>query len=137
MIVELQRNRAKSAIVVDDHETAIGMAFLEDALEEIVGPIQDEFDDEEPAVNQPSPEIAELRGDLPLPEAVELLGIDETGTDDTIGGHVVAVLGRLPEQGDNLQMGSDRVTVVEVATRRILKLRFERDKEPGAASDGE
>ncbi len=125
MIVELQRNRAKAAVVVDDRGTAIGMAFLEDAIEEIVGPIQDEFDDEEPAVRKPSPSITELRGDFALPEAVELLGIDAAGTDDTIGGHVVSALGRLPEQGDTLQIGSYHVTVVEVARRRIVKLRFE------------
>jgi len=137
MIVELQRRRAKSAIVVDDHGTAIGMAFLEDALEEIVGPIQDEFDDEEPAVRRPSPELLELRGDVPLPEAAELLGITETGTDDTIGGHVISLLGRLPVQGDQLQVGAYRITVAEVARHRILKLRCDTPAEQGgAANDG-
>ena len=124
MIVELQRMKSQSAIVVDDHGTAIGMAFLEDALEEIVGPIQDEFDDEEPAVNQLRPGAFELRGDVPLPEATELLGI-EAGTDDTIGGHVVSILGRLPQQGDTLKIGIYQVTVAEVTRRRIQKLRFE------------
>jgi CBS domain containing-hemolysin-like protein len=125
MIVELQRGRAKSAIVLDDHGTAIGMAFLEDALEEIVGPIQDEFDDEEPPVNQPAPGVFEVRGDLPLPEAVDLLGLDETGSDDTIGGHVVSLLRRLPEAGDELTVGTYRVRVTEVSKRRVLRLRFE------------
>ncbi len=126
MIVHLQRARTKSAIVLDDHGTAIGMAFLEDALEEIVGPIQDEFDDEEPDISRPSPNVIELPGDTPLPEAVDLLGLDDSGDDDTIGGHVVSVLRRLPEVGDQLTMGEHRVTVIEVVQRRVGRVRFER-----------
>jgi len=130
MIVEMQAARAKSAIVLDDHGTTIGMAFLEDAIEEIVGPIQDEFDDEEPAVSHDGPDITNMRGDLPLPEAVEILGLAATGSDDTIGGHVVSLLGRLPQSGDVLTIGGYRVTVTEVARRRILRLRFEHADDP-------
>jgi len=126
MIVEMQAARAKSAIVLDDHGTAIGMAFLEDALEEIVGPIQDEFDDEEPPISRDGTNVLEMRGGLPLPEATELLGLEEDGTDDTIGGHVVSLLGRLPQTGDQLKIGGYLVTVTEVSNRRVLKLRFER-----------
>jgi CBS domain containing-hemolysin-like protein len=126
MILEMQRAKAKSAIVLDDHGTTIGMAFLEDALEEIVGPIQDEFDDEEPSVSQLESRGVEMRGDVPLPEAMELLDLEETATDDTIGGHVVSLLRRLPEVGDELTIGAYRVTVTEVSRRRVLRLRFER-----------
>ena len=86
-------------------------------------------------MSQPSAGVTELRGDLPLPEAVELLGISEAGTDDTIGGHVVSVLGRLPEQGDQLQIEDYRVTVVEVARHRIISLRFDKAGEQEPASD--
>ena len=130
MIVELQRRRSEAAIVLDDRGTAIGMVFLEDALEEIVGPIQDEFDHEEPAVQQPGPGVTELRGDVPLPEALELLGMDDAGTDDTIGGHVVSLLGRLPRDGDELELDGYKVTVVDVDRHRILRLRFQK---PGPA----
>jgi CBS domain containing-hemolysin-like protein len=125
MVVELQRERAKSAIVVDDHGTAIGMAFLEDALEEIVGPIQDEFDDEEESVSSPDSDVVEMRGEVPFPEALDLLDLDEIGADDTIGGHVVSLLRRLPKEGDQLTMGPYRVTVTKVTRRRVLQLRFE------------
>lgn len=126
MIFELQRQRVKSAVVVDDHGTAIGTVYLEDALEEIVGPIYDEFDDEE-SVDEPlDPDSTLLRGDLPFPEAAELLGLDDEGLDDTIGGHVVSVLGRLAEKGDQLEIGGYQVSVVDVGRHRILQLRFER-----------
>ena len=125
MIVELQRERAQSAIVLDDHGTAIGMAFLEDALEEIVGPIQDEFDDEESEISRPAPHVLELPGNLPFPEAAELLGLGDGGEDDTIGGHVVSLLKRLPEMGDELVIGLHRVTVIDVSRRRVARLRVE------------
>lgn len=129
MIVEMQQARAKTAIVLDDHGTAIGMAFLEDAIEEIVGPIHDEFDDDQPSVVHLAPDRLEVRGDLPLPEAAELLGLKDVGTDDTLGGHVVSVLKRLPVEGDTLSLGGYRVTVTKVEQRRIAKLRFERVEE--------
>ena len=129
MIVEMQTARAKSAIVLDDHGTAIGMAFLEDAIEEIVGPIQDEFDDEEPPISQDGEDKIEMRGDVPLPEVADLLGLTDDGTDDTIGGHVVSLLGRLPQEGDRLKIGDYHVKVVEVANRRVVRLCFERKSE--------
>jgi CBS domain containing-hemolysin-like protein len=138
MIVELQSARAKSAIVLDDHGTAIGMAFLEDALEEIVGPIQDEFDVEGsgPEIGRPATDVLELPGDLPLPEAVELLGLVEgAGADDTIGGHVVSLLKRLPEVGDQIALGPHLVTVIEVAQRRVERLRVEPRPTDGDEAD--
>ena len=120
MIFELQRARAKSAIALDDRGTAIGLAFLEDALEEIVGPIQDEFDDEEEPVRRPTPGVIEMRGDLPLPEAVELLGLEEAGEDDTVGGHVVSLLGRLPRPGDEVTVGRDGILVERGPARGLL-----------------
>jgi CBS domain containing-hemolysin-like protein len=131
MIAELQQAKAKLAVVLDDRGTAIGLAFLEDALESIVGPIQDEFDDEEEAVRRPQPGVIEMRGDLSLPEAAELLGLDEAGEDDTIGGHVVSILGRLPKQGDELTMGVYRVAVTQVCDRRVHTLRCERTDAEG------
>jgi CBS domain containing-hemolysin-like protein len=49
----------------------------------------------------------------------------DDGDDDTIGGHVVSLLGRLPRDGDQLNIGSYLVTVTEVSNRRVLRLRFE------------
>ena len=128
MIVEMQQAQARTAIVLDDHGTAIGMVFLEDAIEEIVGPIHDEFDDATaPAVHH-APDRIEVRGEMPLPEAPELLGLEDIGTDDTIGGHVVSLLKRLPMEGDRLTIGSYRATVMKISQRRIARLCFERKK---------
>jgi CBS domain containing-hemolysin-like protein len=65
-----------------------------------------------------------MPGELALPEALEILGLEEGGEDDTIGGHVVALLKRLPSSGDELRLGPYRVTVEGVRDRRIETLRF-------------
>ena len=110
-------------MVVDEHGTAVGLAFLEDAIEEIVGPIRDEFDEPESSVRNTGGEALELPGSLALPEAAERLGADDLGDEsDTIGGHMVAVLGRLARPGDQLEIGRYRLTVEEVSQRRIVRV---------------
>ena len=127
LIVHLQQAHSGCAIVVDEHGTTLGLAFLEDALEEIVGPIQDEFDEEVPEFREISEGVLEVDGGVALPEAEERLELEleEEGA-DTIGGHVIALLGRLPRRGDRLRLGPYDVTVTEVSRRRIGRLRIER-----------
>jgi magnesium and cobalt exporter, CNNM family len=134
-IGRMQQTRSHCAVVVDEHGTAVGLAFLEDAIEEIVGPIQDEFDAQDPSpVSHLSNGVLEVPGALALPEAIELLALPEpTEETDTIGGYVVARLGRLPARGDTLEIGRYRVTVTDVARRRVTRLRME----PIHADDGE
>ncbi|MDH3520542.1 MAG: hemolysin family protein [Myxococcales bacterium] len=127
LIYELQRSRSHSCMVLDEHGTTIGLAFLEDALEEIVGPIQDEFDAEmEPGVTRLGTGAVEMPGSLSLPEASEILDLDSLAEEaDTIGGLIVAMLGRLPRRGDELTVGGYRARVLAVTRRRIERLRFE------------
>jgi CBS domain containing-hemolysin-like protein len=75
----------------------------------------------------------EISGSLALPEAAEVLDLPQLAEEhdaDTIGGHVVAQLGRLPRPGDSLAIGPYRAVVVDVARRRIKSLRFERGAPP-------
>ncbi len=131
-ISESQRTGSQGALVLDEHGTVVGMVFLEDALEEIVGPLHDERDAQTKAlVNEVSHAegVFELEGSVDLPEAVELLGLESDEDVDTIGGLVVALLGRLPRQGDELQIEGYTVTVTSVRSRRIERLRFVRTPE--------
>ena len=135
LIARMRRARSHCAVVVDEHGTGVGLAFLEDAIEEIVGPIRDEFDEPEPEVRNSGGGVIELPGSLALPEAEELLGADELGDEsDTIGGHLVAQLGRLPRAGDELTIGRYRLRVDEVRQRRIVRLRAEPRRSPTPGS---
>ncbi|MFT5287400.1 MAG: CBS domain containing-hemolysin-like protein [Planctomycetota bacterium] len=125
---ELQENRQHCAVVVDEHGTAIGLAFREDTLEEIVGPLGDEFDDEDPESFATVNGVYEIRGRVPLPEVENRLDFelaeDEREDEDTIGGHVTARLGRMPRKGDRVRVGPFDVTVLEVARHRVHLLRL-------------
>lgn len=124
---ELQQHRQQCAVVIDEHGTAIGLAFREDALEEIVGPLGDEFDDEDPDFVELSDGSYEVTGRMPLPELEDRLAFDlteeEREEEDSIGGHVTARLGRLPRKGDAVRVGPYLATVIDASRRRAHKLR--------------
>jgi CBS domain containing-hemolysin-like protein len=124
---ELQKQRQQCAVVLDEHGTAIGLAFREDALEEIVGPLGDEFDDEDPDFVELSDGSYELDGGMPLPELEDRLDFDlsedEREEEETIGGHVTARLGRLAKNGDAVRVGPYLATVTDASHRRVKKLR--------------
>jgi CBS domain containing-hemolysin-like protein len=140
---ELQSSRQHCAVVLDEHGTAIGLAFREDALEEIVGPLGDEFDDEENDFVELEEGTFEIRGRLSLPELEDRLDFDlpedEREEQDTVGGHVTARLGRLPRKGDVVTIGPYVATVIDIARRRVHRLRLVRRPPPGQeqAADSE
>ena len=126
LLVELQRDQAHCAVAVDEHGTTVGVVFLEDAVEEIVGPIHDEFDERvAPAWSPTDSGGFEMAGRLPLPEAAALLDLELGAEEDSIAGHVVALLGRLPEVGETLELPPWKVTVLALSRRRVSRLRFE------------
>lgn len=132
LIVGLQRDQAHCAVAVDEHGTTVGLVFLEDAMEEIVGPIHDEFDERVAPPWVPTEAGGfEMAGGLPLPDAAALLDLDLGSEEDSIAGHVVALLGRLPEAGEILELPPWRVTVLSRSRRRVSRLRFE----PAGAED--
>ena len=125
LILRMQRTRSHCSVVLDEHGTAIGLVFLEDALEEIVGPIRDEFDEESPSVARTGGGAVAVNGSLSLPEATDILDLPDLGEEfDTIGGYVVSKLGRLPRSGDALELDKYRVTIDEVSRRRAARLIF-------------
>ncbi len=137
-LLELQRARAHCAAVLDEHGTAIGLAFREDALGAIVGPLGAAVDEQSPDSVEVTPGVFEVMGRMPLPEASDRLAleIDEEAGEGTIGGHVVALLGRLPRKGDAVEIGGWRVSVLEVVRRRVHRLRFEKLPEPETVAAG-
>jgi len=125
---ELQTTRQHCAVVVDEHGTAIGLAFREDALEEIVGPLGDEFDDDETHFSEGTAGVFEISGRMSLPELEDRLDFQmpqaEREEEETIGGHITARLGRLPHKGDEVVVGPYLATVLEISRYRIGRLRF-------------
>jgi CBS domain containing-hemolysin-like protein len=128
-LIELQSGQQHCAAVIDERGTVIGLAFREDALEEIVGPLGDEFDDQEREFREVGEGVYEVVGRMSVPEACDRLDFElsdaEHEDEDTIGGHVTARLGRLAKPGDQVPVGPYLATVLEVGRRRVRRVRLE------------
>lgn len=127
-LTELQAHQAQCAAVLDERGTVIGFAFREDVLEEMVGPLDDEFDDRVEGMRELSNGEFEAPGRMSLPAVLDrldlVLSAEEDEDEDTLGGHVTARLGRLARAGDVVSMGPYRVEVIAASPRRIDRLRI-------------
>ncbi|MBU6399812.1 MAG: hemolysin family protein [Verrucomicrobia bacterium] len=115
------------AIVVDEFGGTVGMVTLENILEELVGQIQDEFDQEKPLLVKTDEHAWELAGALPLYELAELVG--EALRDEgmaTASGWVTYRLGGFPKVGDALRVGSFQLRVEEMDGPRVARLKLTR-----------
>jgi len=113
------------AIVVDEYGGTVGMVALENILEELVGQIQDEFDQEKPLLVRLSDNMWELDGSLPLHELEELVGepLREEGI-STVSGWVTHRLGGFPKAGDVLALGRYDLRVEAMAGMLVARLRL-------------
>ncbi|TME89346.1 MAG: HlyC/CorC family transporter [Chloroflexi bacterium] len=123
---DLRKNRVHMAIVVDEYGGTAGAVTIEDILEEIVGPIQDEYDiGEEDEIQFISPNEVVLDGRVSVDDVNELLKLDIAADDyDTIGGYVLNQLGAAPKVGTTLKLGTATLRVEAVQGTRIKKVRI-------------
>jgi CBS domain containing-hemolysin-like protein len=123
----LLERRLHLAIVVDEYGGTVGAVTLENILEELVGPIQDEFDQEKPLAAQVDEQTWEVQGDLPLYELAELIGqpLREEGI-STTSGLVTHRLGGFPKQGDAVVIGEYELRVEATDGFRVARLRLTR-----------
>src|SRR5690606_21994292 len=115
------------AIVVDEFGGTAGLVTIEDVLEEVVGEIRDEYDEEEPEIEVRDGTRFWLSGRVTLEEAGELLGLAlEREGISTVGGLVYEELGRVPRPGETFMMDGFRVIVEQVQRRKVRRVYFER-----------
>ena len=124
---ELQVKQVQSAIVVDEYGGTAGLVTIEDLLEEIVGEIRDEYDDEsEPIVDEGDGTFVFL-GTVSVGDMVEWLGVSvERDGFETVGGYLLTRLGRVPTVGETLEIDGLVVEVLEAERRRVRKVRVHR-----------
>ncbi len=120
------------AIVVDEYGGTMGMVTLENILEELVGQIQDEFDQEKPLLARTGENTWEAAGTLPLHELEEIVGepLQAEGI-TTVSGWVTQRLGGFPKPGDVLAIGACELRVEEMASLRVARLKLTRKQPKG------
>lgn len=118
----LQKNRTEMAIVIDEYGGTSGIVTLEDIIEEIVGEIQDEFDDERPFFQEKSNGVS-IDARLLIEEVNDYFSIEiEDENNDTIGGWVFSQLQALPKVGVSVDFQEFTFTVQEMDSRSITRL---------------
>lgn len=121
----MRRKRTHLAVVADEYGGTAGLVALEDVLEEIVGDIQDEHDNDEEAEVRRFPDgCYEFDGRVLLDDVAELLNIRlEEPEEDTIGGYIFGSLGRRPEIGDKVNIGDYTFEVLQVNGFRVVRVK--------------
>lgn len=124
---DFRQSRSHIAIVVDEYGGTAGLVTMEDALEEIVGDIHDEYDLDEPEVEQEEGTRFWIAGRLTLDELSEITGFDFRRDDvATVGGLVYELIGRVPSAGEAIVLDGWKLVVERVRRRRIERVYFER-----------
>lgn len=122
---ELQKSKSHLAIVTDQYGGNMGIVTLEDILEELVGEIWDEYDEDERDFVPLDENTFEISGDLRVSDLIEELNIDgltiETSS-NSVGGWALERLGHIPKAGESFTNGILKVTVKEVIENRIMRL---------------
>jgi putative hemolysin len=137
---EMRRDRAHLAIVVDEYGGTAGIVTLEDLVEELIGDIQDEYDEEVSHPRQLRGGDIEVDGLLNLDEFAEQTGLElPEGPYETVAGYLLASLGHLPENGESAEIDGRKLTVTQLDGRRISRVLVSpaapaADEEPGATA---
>ena len=129
LLRDFQRLKVHLAIVVDEYGGTSGIVTLEDVIEEIVGDISDEFDDEDILYSRLDERTVVFQGKTALVDAYRILGIDGSdfeaakGESDTLAGFMVEQMARLPKRGERITFAGVEFVAEAVDRRRILQIK--------------
>ena len=137
LIRDFQQRRRHMAIVVDEYGSTVGLVTAEDAIEQLTGEFEDEFDD------HALPVLTTASGALIMDGGVNLRDLEtqmqwslpREGGVETLAGFVLIRLGHIPKEGESIEFEGRRLTVVEMDARRIARIRVEPVEEEESTSD--
>jgi CBS domain containing-hemolysin-like protein len=123
VLTTFQRSRQHMAVVADEYGSVVGMVTIEDVIEELVGEIQDEFDQEASLIQDLGNGEFLAEGITPLRQLNAAAGTNFHSEDvDTLSGYIVQQLGRLPAEGESFELDGFAWTVKKMGRRRIHQL---------------
>jgi CBS domain containing-hemolysin-like protein len=136
LLKEMQQKRVHIAIVLDEYGSVVGLATIEDLLEELVGEIADEYDREEPQIEPVDEDTFRVNGRLSIDDVNELLDVDLPHDEwDTVAGLMYGLLGSVPTQGETVTYDHLTFVAEKVQGRRIAKVLIKRGPEPEEQAD--
>lgn len=129
LLTEFQRKRVHLAIVVDEYGGTSGIITLEDVIEEIVGDITDEFDDEDLIYSKLDDRTYVFEGKAALTDVYRILNTDgkvfeeNKGNSETLGGFILELTGRIPRKGERVDLRNFTFTVESADNKRVRRVK--------------
>ncbi len=132
LLREMQNQKQKLGIVVDEYGGFSGMVAVEDIIEEVLGDLKDEIDDStaDTEIVELAPDVYLIEAATPLDDVAEILGIEfsEDRDYDSVGGLIYFSLGTIPDQGEAIEYKSFRFEVISVEKNRIEKVKVSKSR---------
>lgn len=128
---EMKKARTHIAVVLDEYGGTVGLVTLEDLVEEIVGEIEDEYDDDDDSIEVIKDNEYVVDGSARLHDISELLGVDIDSEEfDSVGGLMIGALGRMPEEKEKVVSNEVTFIAEEIEKTRIKKVRIINNSKP-------
>jgi len=126
---EMRARRYALAVVVDEHGGVEGIVTIKDLVSELVGELQDEFDPGTPDVVQLGPNVWVADGRLDIDDLEEAVDFNLTdGPYSTVGGYIMALYGKVPDEGEQVEVEGFRYTVLSMDRQRVDRVKVERTR---------
>lgn len=127
LLTEMQLEKVHMAIVLDEYGGTLGLVTIEDILEEIVGDILDEYDDEKDLVDYVDENTLVVRSQISIEETNDILGENLPEDEfESLGGFVFNLIGKIPNAGDTIEYNDIIFKILEVQNRRIKKIEIKK-----------
>jgi CBS domain containing-hemolysin-like protein len=127
LLKEMQKEKVHIAIILDEYGGTLGLVTIEDILEEIVGDILDEYDNEIEFIEHLGENSLIVNAKASIEQINEILAVNLPEEEyESIGGFVFNLLGRVPVKGDEIELGDIKIKVLNVQNRRIKQLEIKK-----------
>ena len=144
LFFELQKSKQQIAILIDEYGGFSGIVTMEDIIEQVMGDIDDEYDEEEEIIDKVDDNIYLVDGDVSLDDLDEELGVDlQSDSSETIGGFLIDLVGEIPDEDDvgkTIEYKNYEFKIMAVQDRRIERVKIyilEKEAETSEAEDDE